>query len=254
MEAQGIPGCRAWSPAGNRRAASPTTSSRRVSARFRRRSESKSFRCLPRTSSKASRAWSRMCARQTRASCCGIDRLGLGQHSIAEVGTQEARSVEVHLPAEDLAELFLNGEKGEPRHVPWLELDQDVDVALGPEVLPQHRTEEGEPADVVLATEGGDGLPVDRDAKSHVRKGAYRAASRPRNRSSRDGIEAAGCGTLLRSAASAARIVVANEAEAFLGGGLAGRRPDRVDERERARPGRAEREEFGARMGERLGT
>src|SRR3712207_7412556 len=51
-----------------------------------------------------------------------------------------------------------------PIYVAGLELDQHVHVAVGAEVVAQHRAEEGELADVVLPAELGDALAVDGDA------------------------------------------------------------------------------------------
>jgi hypothetical protein len=48
-----------------------------------------------------------------------------------------------------------------------LELEQDVDVALGPKVVAQDRAEEGQAPDAVALAEGGDGRSVDGDARRH---------------------------------------------------------------------------------------
>jgi hypothetical protein len=48
-----------------------------------------------------------------------------------------------------------------------LELDEYVDVALGPEVVSQDRAKQGEAANVMAPAEVGEGRPVDGDARRH---------------------------------------------------------------------------------------
>lgn len=75
--------------------------------------------------------------------------------------------MEIHSSTEDSGELLLEVEEREPRCMAGIELYQHVDVALGSEVVSKYRAEEREPADVMLATEGLDPAPVDRDLRDH---------------------------------------------------------------------------------------
>src|SRR5215213_3478688 len=101
-------------------------------------------------------------------SCLGILNLGFRQHLVSEIGAQETPGVEVHLPAKDLGKLCFHGKERQARHVTGLELHQDIDVALGPEVVPQDRTEEGQLADMATSTELLDLLAVDGYPDRHV--------------------------------------------------------------------------------------
>jgi hypothetical protein len=72
----------------------------------------------------------------------------------------------------------LHGEEGEARAVTGLELDEHVHVALGREVVPQDRPEEGETPDMVTPAEVGDRLSIERDLHGHV----FDSITRPRRR------------------------------------------------------------------------
>lgn len=75
------------------------------------------------------------------------------------------RHVQIDLPAEKDGEVIFDLRQREVR-VPLvgLELDEHVDVAIRPEVATKHRTEQREPADMVLSAEVGDALPGNVDA------------------------------------------------------------------------------------------
>src|SRR5688572_16719374 len=146
----------ALSSGGIRLAASPRISSSRTRARFSIRSESRSARTRSRTMSRASRAWSRIWGRVSRLSRVRIRNLGLCEHLIPEVRAQEPRGVQVDLAAEDAAQLLLHGEEAQPGDVPRLEFNENVHVAIRPEIVPQHRPEEAEPADVIPPAELGE--------------------------------------------------------------------------------------------------
>jgi len=72
-----------------------------------------------------------------------ILQLGVREHAVLARTEQFGRD-EVDLPApEKLGQLLLDRvEMQETRDVIGLELHEDVDVAFGPEVVPQHRSEE----------------------------------------------------------------------------------------------------------------
>ena len=68
---------------------------------------------------------------------------------------------------EHLPELVPQGEEGQARDVTWLELDQDVNVAVRSKVTPQDRAEKRQPADVVLAAERRYISIVDTNVRAH---------------------------------------------------------------------------------------
>ena len=103
------------------------------------------------------------------ASCSEIQGFGLRQDLVAEVAAEEARRVEVHLPAEDRRELRLHREEAEAGHEAGLELHQDVHVAFRREVVPQDRSEERQAPDVVAPAECCDRLGVDGEPGCHDR-------------------------------------------------------------------------------------
>src|SRR5947209_5450895 len=65
-------------------------------------------------------------------------------------------------------QLVLNVDKPEARDMPWIELDHHVDIAARPEVLPQHRPEEGQHADMVPPAERADPPFIDGDPQGHT--------------------------------------------------------------------------------------
>jgi len=61
---------------------------------------------------------------------------------------------EVDLPTQDAAQLELHrGELQEARASARLELDEHVHVAVGPEPVSQHRSEQGQPTNAMLLAE-----------------------------------------------------------------------------------------------------
>jgi hypothetical protein len=49
-----------------------------------------------------------------------------------------------------------------------LKLDEDIHIAVRPEVLTEHRAEEGEFADVMSVAEVGNVLPIDGNLWTHL--------------------------------------------------------------------------------------
>src|SRR6185295_1302371 len=97
-----------------------------------------------------------MCPRYSR-SPCGILNLSGPQYFVANSVVQELRGHQIHGPAsEERGELVLETNETQSRHVSGLELDEHVDVALGPEILPQDGAEQGQPADVIAPAELGE--------------------------------------------------------------------------------------------------
>src|SRR5512136_241818 len=108
-----------------------------------------------------------MCCSRTSSSCCDILVLGLSHDAVAEVSAQRAGRVQVHAAPENGRELLLQVEEGKTRDVAGLELDQDVYVALRPEVVAQDGAEECQAPDMMAPAKVGDAILVDGDAGSH---------------------------------------------------------------------------------------
>ena len=71
------------------------------------------------------------------------------------------------MPAEQLRQLGGHADESESRRAARLELDQYVDVALRPEILPQRGPEDGESDDAVRATEIGHAVILDGHVSVH---------------------------------------------------------------------------------------
>src|SRR5438128_1053354 len=110
-----------------------------------------------------------MCSSRSRSSSFGIEKLRLREHLPSEIRTEETRRIEVDPSAENLAQLVLHREERQARRVSWLEFDEDVDVALGPKLRSQDRSEESEPADVVRLAKPCDPRPIDGNCDWHER-------------------------------------------------------------------------------------
>jgi hypothetical protein len=102
-----------------------------------------------------------------RLSRLRISDLGLGEHFIAEVGAEEARRVQVHLPAKDPAELLFHREETQAGDMACFELHQYIDIALRPEIVPQDGAEKGQTPDVMTPAELGELAAIDRDLRAH---------------------------------------------------------------------------------------
>ncbi len=66
--------------------------------------------------------------------------------------------MEIDPTSEDLGQVVLHPEELQPGRLAGLELHQDVDIALGPEILSKHRTEECQSLDPVTPAECRDGI------------------------------------------------------------------------------------------------
>src|SRR5579884_1185509 len=147
---QGISGWALRSSALILLAASPTISTSFTSASAST-SSSRSPRDRPCAMATARRAASRMCRRRVSSSAC-IDGLSRIQDALPDVAAERRRRLDVDRPTEQIAQVLLNPaerEVADPRA--RLELDQHVDVARVAEVLAEHRPEEREPSNAVLA-------------------------------------------------------------------------------------------------------
>src|SRR5438552_14726124 len=85
------------------------------------------------------------------------------------------RHVKIRPPSQEAREVFLDLRQREVRVSPSrFELDEHIDVAISPEVIPKHGAEQGQPMDVMAAAEVGDQLVGDGDASLTRRHGAFR--------------------------------------------------------------------------------
>src|SRR3990172_2042888 len=91
----------------------------------------------------------------------GIFGLCFSHYIVTEVGAQELRRIEVNPAAQDIGQLLFHCEKSESRHMLHFELDQDVNVTLGPEVIAQDGAEKRKFFDVMLLAESCYFLVVD---------------------------------------------------------------------------------------------
>src|SRR3954465_2963996 len=149
-------------------AASPMISTGGVSARLSWRSVSRSSRVRARTKRIALRAASSMCCSRTRSSGRDILILGFPNDSIPEVATERSGCVQVDATANQCRQLVLQIDEGKPRHMTVLEFHEDVDIAIGAEVLSQHGTEKRKPPDVMPSAKIGDALAIDGELLWHL--------------------------------------------------------------------------------------
>jgi hypothetical protein len=98
---------------------------------------------------------------------CIIKNLSLELDFLPEVSAQESRRIQVDLPSKKFRQLLFNGKEPEAHTNLWLKLDQNIYVAFGSEVIPQHRSEQGKTANAVPLTEAGDLFLRYFDAETH---------------------------------------------------------------------------------------
>src|SRR6516162_7793685 len=148
-------------------AASPRISMARTRANTNIRSVSKSLRVFPRTKSHTVSAASTIWRSRTRSSGGKLD-LGHAFDGLTEVRTEFVCRPQIHRPAEQLRQLAFNlGQSKKARDSIGLELDQEVDIAVGPVGALQHRAKQRETANAVPATQPRQGLFI-------IRKDAHR--------------------------------------------------------------------------------
>jgi hypothetical protein len=90
------------------------------------------------------------------------------EHAIAEPPVEVLLTHEIDaMAAEDARELFLDIEDAETDHLAGLEVDEDVNVAVWPEIVRQDGAKQGEFADVIPPAELSDSVAIDRDLGRH---------------------------------------------------------------------------------------
>jgi hypothetical protein len=100
-----------------------------------------------------------------------MDDVGLVEDGTSEIPAQLLRGSKVDLsPAEQCGQLALETGKSEIADCsPWLEFDKHIDVAVGPEILPENRPKKGKAMDPVPCTEFGDSVFAYFDRWGHGR-------------------------------------------------------------------------------------
>lgn len=137
-------------------AASPMISRQRTSAWSKSRLSSTSSRDELLANSSASAAASRMCSSRIRSRGC-VEHLCLRHHLLPETLTQVARCSEVNACMKNLREFDFEGSQpNQTDPYAGLELDEQVQVTLGPGFAMQHGTKQREPAHPMLLAEVSD--------------------------------------------------------------------------------------------------
>jgi hypothetical protein len=98
----------------------------------------------------------------------GILHLGRSKDLITKVAAQVFRCAEIHRSADDGLDLELHArERKQSRRLIRLEFDQHIDIALRPEPVGEHRSEERKAADVVPVAEPDDKFTIELDVRGH---------------------------------------------------------------------------------------
>lgn len=97
----------------------------------------------------------------------GIEGQRAGPDLVPEVAAQVVVGAEVNLPTPEQSGklLFHAGDREQAGGCTGMELDEQINVALRPEIVPQGRAEQGEPPDMVTAAEGFQRRGVDVDVR-----------------------------------------------------------------------------------------
>ena len=88
--------------------------------------------------------------------------LGAAQDLIANAGIERLRRQHVDPPAmQQSRELALDADEFEARNIAGLELHQDVDVAVGAEIVPKDGAKQSQPCDVMPSAERRHRVTID---------------------------------------------------------------------------------------------
>jgi hypothetical protein len=82
-----------------------------------------------------------------------VENLRFPQHLFPKIGTEVFCSVQIRLSPEYFGKLPLHGEKGQSGSVSRLKFHENVDIALGREILSKNRTKKGQFPNVVPSAE-----------------------------------------------------------------------------------------------------
>ena len=104
-----------------------------------------------------------MCFSRTTSSF-RVPNLGCSQNVRAEVAAQLVRGPEVDTTSQERCQFPLHGSHGQvPRPYAGTELDQDIDIAVGPKVVPKNRAEQTQLPKAVLLAKGLQSRLIDVD-------------------------------------------------------------------------------------------
>jgi len=97
-------------------------------------------------------------------SLCGIEHLGLIQDALTEIAAQVPGKPEIRFPPDHLGKFALHIHQFEETDSGTrFKLQQHVDIAVRTKIVPQHRAEKGQFADMMPPTERGDLFGIDQD-------------------------------------------------------------------------------------------
>jgi len=86
-----------------------------------------------------------------------MEQFRLGNHLVAEIAGELTGSLQVNLPADQIAQVGLNsGDAEQGRRPVRQEFHQHIHIAVGAEIIPQNASEERQARDTVAPTELGD--------------------------------------------------------------------------------------------------
>lgn len=105
-----------------------------------------------------------LCRRRATRSCLLIGGLHLSRYLAPKVRAQKLQRVQLHLSTENPRKLLFHCKECESRHSSSLKFHKNVHIAVPPEILSEHRAEEGQSADVVSPAKVGDFVLIDRNA------------------------------------------------------------------------------------------
>src|SRR5437764_15397330 len=119
------------------------------------------------------------------------------QHFVTKIGAQIARGAQVNAPsAQERRQLkFDLRQAKQAGRLPWLKLDQEIHVALGPLAAFEHRAEQGQPPDVIAPTDLGELVAIEAQVSRHAVLSQKRGCAGPlmaANRAARPGEQSHG--------------------------------------------------------------
>lgn len=77
----------------------------------------------------------------------------LGDDTILEERTEKGSGIQIDPTPYQIGELFLNRDEAQAHALPWHELNEHVDIAIGTEVTPCRGTKHSKPSNAVTAAQ-----------------------------------------------------------------------------------------------------
>lgn len=94
---------------------------------------------------------SNICRMRMISSARGIEVVSGGHDTAAKIATEKSRRAHIDLATKQRRQLLFHGEICQPRRYSLLELDQDINIAVGTKIIAQDRTEQCQPLDMMPA-------------------------------------------------------------------------------------------------------